>query len=147
VPNGALGVVKMASDFETLGDAFPEVNPGVTPLGARVLFQLKSVKKASRGGIIFVEETRATEQAQSLIAKVISVGPLAFHNRDSGEAWKEGVWVKPGDYCRVPRWSGDRFQVPNPLDEKDDISFQIMNDFEIFCSVDPDKVLSMKQFV
>ena len=134
-------------DFETLEEAFPVCDAGVTPLGARILLQLKSIKKASKGGILLVKETRDTESAQSMIAKVIAVGPLAFMNRETAEAWKEGKWVEVGDYCRVPRWSGDRFSVPHPTDDQDEISFQVMNDFELFAKVDPDKVLSMRQFV
>lgn len=134
-------------DFETLAEAFPECDPGVEPLGARILLQLKSVKKASKGGILLVKETRDTENAQSMIAKVIKVGPLAFKNRESGDTWREGVWIVEGDYCRVPRWSGDRFVVPHPNDPDDEISFQVMNDFELFAKVNADKVLSMRQYV
>lgn len=134
-------------DFATLDEAFPAVDSGVTPLGARILLQLKSVKKASKGGILLVKETRETENAQSMIAKVIAVGPLAFQNRESGETWKEGVWVSVGDYCRVPRWSGDRFVVPHPTDAEEEVSFQVMNDFELFAKVNPNNVLDMRQFV
>lgn len=134
-------------DFETLEEAFPECVSGVVPLGARILLQLKSIKKASKGGILLVKETRETESAQSMIAKVIAIGPLAFLNRETAEAWKEGAWVAVGDYCRVPRWSGDRFSVPHPTDDQDEVSFQVMNDFELFAKVDPDCVLSMRQFV
>lgn len=134
-------------DFETLEEAFPACDAGVTPLGARILLQLKSIKKASKGGILLVKETRETESAQSMIAKVIAVGPLAFMNRETAEAWKEGKWVEVGDYCRVPRWSGDRFTVPHPTDDQDEISFQVMNDFELFAKVVPEKVLTMRQFV
>ena len=134
-------------DFATLEEAFPDCDSGVTPLGARILFQLKSIKKASKGGILLVKETRDTEQAQSLVAKVIALGPIAFMDRDKGVPWAEGAWLKVGDYCRVPRWSGDRFQVPHPTDPEEEISFQIMNDFETFARVNPDRVLDMRQFV
>jgi hypothetical protein len=40
-------------------DAFPAVNPGATPLGARVLVQLRrSKKRTTSAGIILVEETK-----------------------------------------------------------------------------------------
>jgi len=74
-------------DFETLDEAFPQCVHGITPLGARVLLQLKSVKKASKGGIILVEETRETERAQSMIGKVLALGPIAFKNRDTLSEW------------------------------------------------------------
>jgi co-chaperonin GroES (HSP10) len=134
-------------DFKTLDEAFPVADSGVIPLGARILLQLKSIKKASSGGIILVEETRETERVQSMLAKVIALGPLCFKNRDTAKEWPEGTWCAIGDYVRVPRWSGDRFTVPHPTDADEEINFQIINDFEIFCKVSPEKVLSMRQFV
>jgi co-chaperonin GroES (HSP10) len=134
-------------DFETLDEAFPTCDTGITPLGARVLLQLKSVKKASKGGIILVDETRESERVQSMVAKVLALGPIAFKNRDTLSEWGEGLWCSVGDYVRVPRWSGDRFTVPNPNDPDDQISIQVLNDFELWAKVDPDKVLTMRQFV
>jgi co-chaperonin GroES (HSP10) len=134
-------------DFKTLDEAFPVADSGVIPLGARILLQLKSIKKASSGGIILVEETRETERAQSMIGKVLALGPIAFKNRDTLSEWGEGIWCSVGDYVRVPRWSGDRFTVPNPNDAEDQVSLQILNDFELWAKVDPDQVLTMRQFV
>lgn len=132
-------------DFKTLSEAFPEVDPGVKPLGARICIQLKSVKKASSGGILLIEETRETERVQSMIGKVISMGPLCFKNRETATEWPEGTWCKVGDYVRVPRWSGDRFTVPT--DNGDEINFSVLNDFELWATVNPDKVLAMKAFI
>jgi co-chaperonin GroES (HSP10) len=134
-------------DFETLDEAFPACDPGITPLGARVLLQLKSVKRASKGGIILVDETRESERVQSMVAKVLALGPIAFKNRDTLSEWGEGMWCAVGDYVRVPRWSGDRFTIPNPNDQDDEISIQVLNDFELWAKVDPAKVLQMRQFV
>jgi co-chaperonin GroES (HSP10) len=137
----------MVKDFETLDEAFPLTDFGIIPLGARILVQLKSVKHASSGGIILVEETRETEKVQSMVGKVIAMGPLAFKNRDTAAEWPEGTWCKAGDYIRVPRWSGDRFTVPHPTDENEEVSGQILNDFEIWGLVLPEKVLTIKAFV
>ncbi len=134
-------------DFETLDEAFPQCDPGITPLGARVLLQLKSVKRASKGGIILVDETRESERVQSMVAKVLALGPIAFKNRDTLTEWGEGLWCSVGDYVRVPRWSGDRFTIPNPNDQDDEISIQVLNDFELWAKVEPAKVLQMRQFV
>ena len=138
---------------ETLEEAFPTVETGVEPLGSRVLIQLRAVKKRAKSGIIFVEETKETEKHQNMIGKVIAIGPIAFKNRDTMQDWPEGVWCKAGDYVRVPRWSGDRFEVELPRKEEDDripaemVSFTIMNDHELWCRVKPDMVLKMKAFV
>jgi len=132
---------------QDLQDAFPQVECGIEPLGSRMLVQLLQVRTKSRGGILLVDETKDTERVQTMIGKVIAVGPLAFKNRDTGEDWTEGVWLKPGDYLRTPRFSGDRFTVPHPTEENEHVQFQILNDFEAWGRVKPEYVLSIKQFV
>ena len=51
-------------------DAFPAVDPGAIPLGARVLVQLRKAKKRmTESGIILPEETRDTERRKILLEK------------------------------------------------------------------------------
>ena len=57
-------------------EAFPVVDPGATPLGARVMIQLRKPKsKATAAGIILPQDVRDTEKAQNMIGKVICIGP------------------------------------------------------------------------
>lgn len=101
-------------DYASLAEAFPVVDPESVPLGSRVLVQIRTPKVRSSGGIILPEETRDTELWNTQIAKVLSMGVLAFKNRDTGEAWPEGAWVQVGDFTRVPKHGGDRWQIKNP---------------------------------
>ena len=97
---------------QTLEEAFPIVDALMEPVGARVLIQLRAVKeKATASGIVLVEETKETEKWNTMIGKVIAIGPLAFKKRDSMESWPEGAWAKVGDFVRVPKWGGDRWEV------------------------------------
>ena len=57
-------------DFETLDEAFPQCVHGITPLGARVLLQLKSVKKASKGGIILIHD--GVQQTINILPRLIA---------------------------------------------------------------------------
>ena len=118
-------------------DAFPAVDPGATPLGARVLVQLRrSKKRTTSAGIILVEETKETEKWNNMVAKVISIGPLAFKQRDTMEPWPEGSWCEVGDYLRVPKWGGDRWEVPvEGQPDEDPALFMILNDHEIIAKV------------
>jgi len=118
-------------------DAFPAVDPGATPLGARVLVQLRrSKKRTTSAGIILVEETKETEKWNNMVAKVISIGPLAFKQRDTMEPWPEGSWCEVGDYLRVPKWGGDRWEVPvEDQPDEDPALFMILNDHEIIAKV------------
>ena len=132
-----------------LRDAFPAVDPGAKPLGARVLVQLRRTKKTTTAsGIILVEETRETEKWQNMVAKVIELGPIAFKKRDTMEPWVEGIWCEVGDYIRVPKWGGDRWEVSLPDAEKGDdpVLFMVLNDHEVIAKITGDP-LAVKAFI
>ena len=126
--------------------AFPSVDPGAKPLGGRVLVQLRRTKKTvTSAGIILVEETKETEKWNNMVARVVENGPLAFKKRDSMEPWPEGSWCEPGDFIRVPKWGGDRWEVEVGDDEEKAL-FMILNDHEIIARVTGDP-LQMRAFV
>ena len=134
---------------EDLAWAFPEVEPGVEPLGGRVLVQLKRVKKKmTKSGIILAEETRDTEKWANMVAKVLAIGPLAYRNRDTMVPWPEGSWVKIGDFIRVPKWGGDRWEVAVPGEDplEDKALFMMLNDHEVISRVTGDP-LAMAEYV
>lgn len=109
----------VAGDAAEIAWAFPSVDPGAKPLGARVLVQLRRTKqKATSAGIILVEETRENEKWNNMVARVIEIGPLAFKKRDTMELWPEGSWCEVGDYIRVPKWGGDRWEAEVGSDEE-----------------------------
>lgn len=127
-----------AFDDAEMAWAFPSVDPGAKPLGGRILVQLRRAKrKATKAGIILVTETKETEKWQNMVAKVIEIGPLAFRKRDTMEPWPEGSWCQPGDYIRVPKWGGDRWEVkvPGEDDLEDPALFSILNDHEVIAKV------------
>lgn len=129
--------------------AFPSVDPGAKPLGGRILVQLRRAKqKTTSAGIILVEETKETEKWQNMVAKVIEIGPLAFKHRDTMQPWPEGSWIEVGDYIRVPKWGGDRWEVPIPGadDHEDPALFMVLNDHEVIAKLTGDP-LAMKAFI
>ncbi len=126
--------------------AFPSVDPGAKPLGGRILVQLRRTKRTVTGaGIILVEETRETEKWNNMVARVIEIGPLAFKKRDTMEPWPEGSWCEIGDYIRVPKWGGDRWEVEVDGEEEKAL-FMILNDHEVIAKVTGNP-LEMKAFV
>lgn len=115
---------------------FPKVDPGHEPLGARVLIQVRRVRLRSKGGIVLASETKETEKWNTQVGKIISIGPLAFRNRETRELWPEGMWAQVGDYVRIPRWSGDRWEVPLAEGSKEEPAlFVVCNDHEIIARV------------
>lgn len=129
---------------DALAEAFPDANPGVQPFGSRVLVQIRTPRKVTKGGIILSSDTQDTEKWNTQVAKVISVGPLAFKNRNTQESWPEGAWCKAGDFVRVPKYGGDRWEVP--LNKNDSAMFVIFNDLDIIGQVTGDP-LTVKAFI
>ena len=121
---------RTAYAYESIEQAFPEVVPGLTPFGSRVLVQIRSPMRKTKGGIVLTEESRDTEQWNTQVAKVVSLGPVAFRNRDTLEPWPEGTWVEPGTFVRVPKYGGDRWEVPVP-DSVDIALFVLYNDLDL----------------
>lgn len=132
-----------AYDYAALDDAFPHVDPGLKPYGSRVLVQIRTPKTRSAGGIILHPETRETDLWNTQVARVISLGPLAFCNRDTGRPWIEGEWCKPGTYVRVPKYGGDRWWVSIAgRDER--AMFTLFNDLDLIGEItcDPLSVIA-----
>ena len=131
---------------DELAWAFPEVSPGQRPFGGRVIVQLRRIKKKS-GMIIIVDETKENEKWNNMIGKVVAIGPLAFKNRDTMQPWAEGSWAEIGDYVRVPRWGGDRWERKVPTEDGEDpVLFMTINDHELISAVTDDP-LSFKAYV
>ena len=128
--------------------AFPSVDPGAKPLGGRILVQLRRAVKKTKSGIFLPHETQETEKWQNMIAKVIEIGPLAFKHRDTMQGWPEGSWCAVGDYIRVPKWGGDRWEVPVPGEEENEepCLFMILNDHEVIAKLTGDP-LTMKAYI
>jgi len=155
VSQGALSKVRAAADaktpppayrFHTLEEAFPKADPGLKPYGSNVLVQLRTPPRQLESGIWLPEEARETDQWNTQVGKIIALGPVAFHNRDTMEPWPEGDWAKPGEYARVPKYGGDRWWVDaEGIDGKS--LFVIFNDLDLIGQVPEDKVLGMVAYI
>lgn len=135
---------KTSESICELDSAFPQCDAGVIPLGSRVLVQIRSPKLKSAGGIFLASETKETEKWNTQVAKVVGLGPLAFHNRNTMEPWPEGQWCEPGQFVRVPKYGGDRWEVVT--EDGQSCLFVIFNDLDIIGLVTGDP-LSIKAFV
>lgn len=133
-------------EWGSLDEAFPNVDPGVDPLGSRILVQVRQPKTVTKGGIILTTETRETEAWNTQVAKVVKLGPLAFRNREKMTPWPEGDWVQPGDFVRVPKYGGDKWTVKFGPNNEDEALFVLFNDLDLIGKVTGDP-LGIKAFV
>lgn len=130
---------------QTISEAFPSADPGVRPFGSRVLVQIRTPKRRSAGGIILADETRDTDKWNTQAAKVIALGPLAFKSRETMNPWVEGQWCEVGSFVRVPKYGGDRWEVP--IEGRDEPAlFVIFNDLDLIGLVTGDP-LAMRAFI
>lgn len=130
---------------DAIAEAFPAVDAGIRPFGSRVLIQIRTPKKMSRGGIILDVGTQDTEKWNTQIGKVVAIGPLAFKSRNDMKTWPEGEWCKVGEHVRVAKYGGDRWEVKVPGTD-DSAMFVIFNDLDILGQVTGDP-LAIKAFI
>jgi hypothetical protein len=43
--------------------------------------------------------------------------------------WVEGIWCQPGDFVRMPKYGGDRWQIKTPTGEP--ALFVVFNDLDL----------------
>jgi co-chaperonin GroES (HSP10) len=133
-----------------LARAFPAADPGILPFGSRILVQVRRAEDRI-GSIHIADETKEIQKWNTQVAKVIALGPLAFRSRQvkDGEEfpklWPEGEWCRPGDYVRVPKYGGDRWEVAT-TDGRGDALFVIYNDLDLIGKVTGDP-LAVKAYV
>jgi co-chaperonin GroES (HSP10) len=150
--NAAVKITQPATvgNLAALADAFPSVDPGVRPYGSRVLVQIRRAKQYRElaGGkrLYLTEDTKETEKWNTQVAKVVAVGPVAFRNRTTLQAWPEGDWALPGTFCRVPKYGGDRWEVPIEGQDGNPALFAVFNDLDLVGEVTGDP-LAMKAFI
>lgn len=130
---------------QSMAEAFPDADPGVQPLGGRILVQMRRSVKTTKSGIVLVAETSDTVKWNQQTARVVAMGPLAYRNRETLKPWSEGAWVEVGDFVRVPRWNGDRVEV-EVQGSDEPIVFVTFNDHEVIAKVTKDP-LSQQEYI
>ena len=108
---------------------FPDVDSGITPCGAQILVQLRTIK-SKVGSIILTDDTKEFNNGNTQIARVVKLGQIAFRNRETGALWTEGAWANVGDIIIAPRWGGFRVEIPIP-DTEDKAIFVVFDDVSV----------------
>ena len=102
------------------------------PSGWRLLVLPFSPREKTKGGILIAQESLDKLRIATNCGYVISIGPLAYHDR---EKFPTGPWCKKGDWVIFARYAGSR--LPIEVGE-----VRILNDDEILGTLkDPESVL------
>lgn len=118
-----------------LKEAFPDVDPGIRPVGYKILVQLKRVAEKTKGGIILAADTRDADQAVAVVGRIVALGGSAYRDRITGNRWVDYPWVEVGQFVRVPRFGGDRFVVEG-------VPFAVINDEDVIAVVTDEAAIS-----
>lgn len=112
--------------------AFPAVNCPVTPLGNRILVQIRLPKTKTASGLLLGNDTTEDIYRNEQTAKVLKIGAGAFTFPSSGEKWPSGAWFSEGAYVRVPLHGGDNHWIcVGEGNDKHLILFKTFKDYEI----------------
>jgi hypothetical protein len=126
-------VVRSLIEYGSLEEAYPSVDPEFQPYGNFILFQLRTPKNRTRGGIELPQTAGIEDIAQwnTQVARVVKLGPVCFKNRDTLAPWPEGDWCKEGDFVRIPLHGGDRWYLPVPGRSDHRALFAVYRDLDV----------------
>ena len=97
------------------------------PTGWRVLVMPYQADVKTKGGLYIPDEVRDRESVATVVAYVLSVGPLAYKDTDKFGPDSE-PWCKKGDWVCIGRYSGSRFKIEGG-------EIRIINDDEVIATV------------
>ena len=107
------------------------------PVGYKLLIALPQVEETIGDmGIIKAQKTIHEEMIMTVTGLVLDMGAQAYSDKDR---YPNGPWCKVGDYVRVPKWGGDRWEIDfedNGIKGK--ALFTFFNDHEIIGMVTGD---------
>ncbi|HAG28250.1 MAG TPA: hypothetical protein DCL39_02240 [Alteromonas macleodii] len=105
------------------------------PTGWRILVRPYEGRDKTEGGIVLPEDVRKKEAVGTVVAQVLSVGPLAY--KDSTKFGNQ-AWCQEGDWVCIGRYAGARFR------DKNDKELRIINDDEVIAAIlNPEDVNSV----
>jgi co-chaperonin GroES (HSP10) len=122
---------------QSMDEAFPDIDPGVAPVGSRVVVQMRNPARKTEAGIVLTHMDVETEHDNTQTAKVRAVGDVAFCSRNDGKPWPEGRWAEVGDFVRVPKYATEQWRRRMP--DGTPITFAMIDDLQIIgkLTIDP----------
>ena len=106
------------------------------PQGWKILVRKDKPKAKTAGGIILADTTRDAESYMQFTGQVVALGPLAYHDRSTGEHWNGGDWCKVGDWIVMPKFTQFKLEI-------DDLEYRFINDDEVIAVLDDPSVIKV----
>lgn len=104
------------------------------PQGWKILVEKKKPKEKTDGGIILTDKSKEEESYMTICAKIVRIGPLCWHDRETGEPWRGPRWAKEGDWVIIPKFTQFKLEI-------DEREYRFINDDEVIAVVpDPTKI-------
>lgn len=104
------------------------------PCGWKILVEKIKPKDKTDGGILLPDQAIEAESYLGICAKVVRVGPLCWHDRETGTPWKGPKWAKPGDWVIIPKFTQFKMDIEGR-------EYRFVNDDEIIGTIqDPSKI-------
>ena len=101
-----------------------------TPLNWKVLIQPHQVQMKTKGGLHLPSVSKDNEEYLTAHGRVVSMGELAFRDRDTGEKWKMSTTPVVGNRVTYGKYAGQKVTVNG-------VRFLLLNDDEL-TSILPD---------
>lgn len=86
-------------------DSVPDPSPLPRIPGVGILVRPVPTRRKSAGGILIPDSVRADMEYLNTVGRVLSLGELAFKDED---IYRNGPWVKPGDYVVYAKYAGSK---------------------------------------
>ncbi len=95
----------LSNDMWISADEAPDPAPLPRVPGVGILIRPVPVRRKSAGGILIPESVRADTEYLNTVGRVLALGELAFKDET---IYKNGAWVKPGDFVVYTKFAGQK---------------------------------------
>ena len=95
----------ITNDQWVTDEELPDPNPLPRIPGVGILVRPVPIRRKSAGGIIIPDTFREDMTHLNTVGRVLSLGELAFKDE---EIYRNGPWVKPGDFIVYAKLTGSK---------------------------------------
>ena len=95
----------ISNDQWVTDDDKPDPSPLPRIPGVGILVRPVPIRRKSVGGILIPDSFREDREYLNTVGRVLALGELAFKDTD---IYRNGDWVKPGDYIVYAKFAGQK---------------------------------------